>query len=44
MVHLQLQAWFMDDIQNDPQLPHHLNNPHEFVSPNYLAGIRFRFI
>ncbi|KAF5760138.1 putative acireductone dioxygenase (Fe(2+)-requiring) [Helianthus annuus] len=33
-----LQAWFMDDVPNDPQLPHQ-RNPKEFVSPDYLAEL-----
>ncbi|KAK1414699.1 hypothetical protein QVD17_30449 [Tagetes erecta] len=33
-----LQAWFMDDVNVNPQLPHHLN-PNEFVSPEYLAAL-----
>ncbi|XP_024979496.1 1,2-dihydroxy-3-keto-5-methylthiopentene dioxygenase 1 [Cynara cardunculus var. scolymus] len=33
-----LQAWFMDDSREDPQLPHH-RNPCEFMSPDQLADL-----
>ncbi|KAJ9538319.1 hypothetical protein OSB04_031052 [Centaurea solstitialis] len=33
-----IEAWFMDDSREDPQLPHH-PNPCEFVSPDHLADL-----
>nr|GEZ02900.1 1,2-dihydroxy-3-keto-5-methylthiopentene dioxygenase 1 [Tanacetum cinerariifolium] len=33
-----LQAWFMDDVHENPQLPHHCN-PAQFVSPHYLSEL-----
>lgn len=32
-----LQAWFMEENDEDQRLPHH-RNPKEFVSPDHLAG------
>lgn len=31
------QAWFMDESEEDPRLPHH-RNPKELVSLDHLAG------
>ena len=35
-----LQAWYMDDTDDDQRLPHH-RNPKEFVSLEKLAGMYF---
>ncbi|WZZ35281.1 hypothetical protein YC2023_018682 [Brassica napus] len=34
---MALEAWFMDDSNEDQRLPHH-RNPKEFVTLDYLAG------
>jgi len=33
-----IQAWFMDDSEEDQRLPHH-KDPKEFVSLDKLAGL-----
>lgn len=35
-----LQAWYMDDSDEDQRLPHHLD-PKEFVSLDQLASMYF---
>uniref|UniRef100_A0A7N0VKJ2 Uncharacterized protein n=1 Tax=Kalanchoe fedtschenkoi TaxID=63787 RepID=A0A7N0VKJ2_KALFE len=35
---MAIEAWFMDDCNEDKRLPHHLN-PHQFVSPDQLAEL-----
>ena len=35
-----IQAWYMDDSDEDERLPHH-RNPKEFVTLEKLAGIDF---
>lgn len=36
-----LQAWYMDDSDEDQRLPHHLD-PKEFVSLDQLASMYFK--
>lgn len=33
-----IQAWYMDDSQDDQRLPHH-KDPKEFISLDKLAGL-----
>ncbi|XP_059446678.1 acireductone dioxygenase 1-like [Corylus avellana] len=35
---MAIEAWFMDESEEDPRLPHH-RNPKEFVSLDHLADL-----
>ncbi|KAL6518269.1 hypothetical protein OROMI_033970 [Orobanche minor] len=35
---MAIEAWFMEDNDEDQRLPHH-SNPKEFVSPDHLTDI-----